>query len=102
MIFLLNIFPLFSLYLCFAKGEILKNPDFEDDFDDDWFCSGSCILERTDEDSYSGQYSGKVTGRWVHTVCIDFRFKVLIVRDKFTQIVPSCEKHSSYIQYLYC
>ena len=48
-----------------CQEEIIKNPDFEEPFDDDWFCSGSCILERTDDDSYSGQYSGKVTARLV-------------------------------------
>ena len=47
-----------------SQEEIITNPDFENDFDDDWFCSGSCTLERTDEDSYSGQYSGKVTDRY--------------------------------------
>ena len=57
---------LFLPYLflsCLGQNEeLLQNPDFEEPFEGNWFCSG-CLLEQTDEDSYTGDYSGKVTDR---------------------------------------
>ena len=45
------------------RQNLLKNPDFEDPFgNNNWSCSGSCTIERSD-DSYSGNYSGKIAGR---------------------------------------
>ena len=43
--------------------EELNNPGFEDPIDNDWICLGACTVDRTNEDAYQGQWSGKVTGR---------------------------------------
>ena len=52
-----------SQFCSFQDDEILKNPGFEDPINNDWICVGACTVERTNEDAYQGQWSGKVTGR---------------------------------------
>ena len=46
-----------------AQEELLRNPDFEEPFDNDWVCIGDCTLERTNEDAYTGSWSARVTNR---------------------------------------
>ena len=42
--------------------ELLENSDMESNFTDNWFCSGGCTLEQTN-DSYTGSLAAKVTNR---------------------------------------
>lgn len=46
-----------------AQEELLNNPDFEDPFGEDNWVPIGCDLTQTDEDAYTGQYSGKVENR---------------------------------------
>ena len=53
------------LQITLAQEELFKNPDFEDPFgEDDWFCNNACTIEQS-TDAYSGQYSGRVFGRYI-------------------------------------
>ena len=56
---------LFTFTFYAGAQELLVNPDFENDFDGNWFCYG-CTLDKSTT-AYTGQYSGRVTNRYVYT-----------------------------------
>ena len=46
-----------------AQEELLNNPDFEEPFGEDNWIGLNCDLIQTDEDAFTGQYSGRVENR---------------------------------------